>query len=722
MNTRMIARQARRAAQTALLLALAACAFTTPALADNNKALALGWQGYAETDLKFSEFFATDHTVAFRFMAQYPNAYEGPVLAENGTGSYFIGQGDFQQDGTGTHYTNLLVRIGSQSKVYNLWLTPGEWHHVTITAQPSGSSRAFQLYLDGSPFDSPLLVSSADFQMPSGTLRIGKRTTGQTVNGRDAQFYGLVDDVAVFNRVLTGAEIKNLASNAVTLSGSEIGLIAGYIFDDGVQPAKLARPVSLPNWSAKRVRVSDNRSSVDLAAIPLPFSRAELTLPFNAGEAWQVIQQPDTGWVKQPDGSWKEGSHNSISAFAWDFKLNGPPQDGEHPLGTRHAPFFAAGMGGVVAADQYPQPSANANDVEIEQGDREIGTYLHSWPNSFGPGIVAMTPPNQVQRGQSQLAEAGHTGTGDNADHLHYGVKDMKQQTYGRVTFPVAFSNYDLQSADSSWHRVLRGHPLKWDVIRRPVEPGNRYVAIWRKDNTDALHDEHMEFASFQDYKAAYDKIFPQGWRLHDLVANVINGAVYYNAVWRPGTFSETQVYGKTHLEYKNVYDTLYPQGWRLHILQSYVLNGVVLYNAVWRKDQTDEFPVYGATYANYRTLYDAMWPAGWRLHVLQSYVLNGQVLYNAVFRPTGGGEIQYYAVKWNTLCDANETLKKTGWRLSIVQGFVVNGQALYNAVWTPGTVDDTTVFDATYSEFTNQHDSMRAQGWRLYRLDLYHY
>src|SRR5262249_12213832 len=62
---------------------------------DPNLGVALGWRGYADTDLNFSEFFSGDHTVMVRFMPQYPNAYPGPILAENGSGTYVIGQGEY---------------------------------------------------------------------------------------------------------------------------------------------------------------------------------------------------------------------------------------------------------------------------------------------------------------------------------------------------------------------------------------------------------------------------------------------------------------------------------------------------------------------------------------------------------------------------------------------------------------------------------------------------
>ena len=59
-------------------------------------ALAFGFGGYADLDLKFGEFFGKDYTVVVRFMPQHPYAGAGPLLAENGNGTYAIGIGDYR--------------------------------------------------------------------------------------------------------------------------------------------------------------------------------------------------------------------------------------------------------------------------------------------------------------------------------------------------------------------------------------------------------------------------------------------------------------------------------------------------------------------------------------------------------------------------------------------------------------------------------------------------
>jgi hypothetical protein len=105
--------------------------------------------------------------------------------SENGGGRLLIGQGDHGGSGT-----KLLLAVGSVSKSYPVTLKAGEWHHLAVVATTSGSTRSFTVYLNGAALSTPLSVQSTDAQLPSGTLRFGKRTTGQTVNGRNVALTG----------------------------------------------------------------------------------------------------------------------------------------------------------------------------------------------------------------------------------------------------------------------------------------------------------------------------------------------------------------------------------------------------------------------------------------------------------------------------------------------------------------------------------------------------
>ena len=93
-----------------------------------------------------------------------------------------------------------------------------------------------------------------------------------------------------------------------------------------------------------------------------------------------------------------------------------------------------------------------------------------------------------------------------------------------------------------------------------------------------------------------------------------------YTAVWRRSTEGEVQVYGWTYEDFRARYDQLWPQGWRLKFIAPYVVNGQVRYTAVWRPSTAAEVQVYGWTYEDLRARYDVLWELGWRLTLLTPY------------------------------------------------------------------------------------------------------
>src|SRR6266581_3016865 len=187
----------------ALLIMSASGAAAAPVLAANtdNHAAAFGWRGYADTDLQFSEFYGGDYTLMARFMVQYPNAYTGPILSVNGSGTFFVAKAYDQ--------ARLQVNLGGNQQTLDLPnpLLAGVWYHLTLVS--TGGSYTF--YLDGNQICQASSVSAGN-SPPNGTLRLGRLTVGATDNGHEAQFYGFVDDVAVFKAALSASQIPALAA------------------------------------------------------------------------------------------------------------------------------------------------------------------------------------------------------------------------------------------------------------------------------------------------------------------------------------------------------------------------------------------------------------------------------------------------------------------------------------------------------------------------------
>jgi hypothetical protein len=666
--------------------------------ATTHMALALGWKGYADTKLKFSQFFSQPHTLFLRFMCQFPNAYEGPMVAENGAGRFVIGQGDFR---SGVWGPKLYLAVGSNATTFSANLKAGTWYNLAVAATGTGSHRLFTVYLDGAKLGTLNAVAS-DPQWPSGKLRFGKRTTGQLVEGRDGQFYGFLDDVAVFDRALSAAEVQGLSSK-VQLSGNEDALLAGYTFNKGSLPAKLKRSTTVQG-SARSMVVSGARNNgTDATLLPLPDQNTEMTLPFPAGEAWNVIQGCDDAG----------GTHNSYGAFCWDFGLADQPQGGAYPYGSSGAPFYAAAPGDVVTSNESGGPGeANApNIVEIQQAPGEIAGYLHL--RRFGSFVSAGETVTRHQK----LALTGDTGAHVGAFHLHFATTDQTDGTPGFVTYPIAFSNYEVRDAAGNWKRVVRGMPKAGEVIRKPLDPTARYNAVWRPGTTREIK---VEGVAYDAYRAAYDKLWPQGWRLYSLQPYANGSQVLYNAIWRPGTTGETHIYGASYEEYRSTYDELWPQGWRLFLLEPYVVDGQVLYTAVWRPGTTGEKQVYGWSYEDFRKEYDKLWPQGWRLYTLKCYVFDGHVCYDAIWRPSTTGETQAYEWSYADYRARYDELWPQGWRVYDLQSYVLDGQLVYTAVWRPGTTGEKQAYDVSFEEYQKLDDELRSQGWGLYLLDAY--
>src|SRR5262249_42449359 len=155
-------------------------------------------------------------------------------------------------------------------------------------------------YLNGILRSETLTVSATDLPTADSTLRMGRRTNGQVVNsGYEPQFYGFVDDVAVFNKALSQRALWDMFS-AQRLNGNESGLLAGWTFDELAPsgdplPAVLTKyPINFLSLTpglkpSGRTVISGNRNHTqDRKKLPLPFQQKTMRLPFPPGEARYV--------------------------------------------------------------------------------------------------------------------------------------------------------------------------------------------------------------------------------------------------------------------------------------------------------------------------------------------------------------------------------------------------------------------------------------------------
>ncbi len=308
-----------------------------------NRALTFGFGGYAELGVQFGEFLNSNHTIMLWYMPQHPYSGPGPMLAEaSGSGTYIIGQGGYRE-GSGDKGvvgpSTLMVQMGAAKVLYEVPGFANEvggpvgyrdvWQHLAVVCDGA----AFRTYLNGIRLSA--FSGSESFPatgLPSGAtcLRVGRRSAGvptpSDISRAFWQFYGLIDDVAVYTRALTEAEIQSAMGS--TLTGTELGLLAGWTFDEQSQPPTLERPVTLATASdipdyvnphadhpvpVYFVSVSNPRNSAqDRKKMDKRPSKALASLPFCAGEWWAVTQGRE-----DPGGS--HNGHERGAGFSWDF-------------------------------------------------------------------------------------------------------------------------------------------------------------------------------------------------------------------------------------------------------------------------------------------------------------------------------------------------------------------------------------------------------------------
>jgi len=91
----------------------------------------------------------------------------------------------------------------------------GSWHHVALTYDGSSQAAGLRLYVDGKEADLEIVRDKLTREITGGgseTLVIGERM-------RDSGFKnGLVDDFRVYDRTLSGAAVKSLASDTATFT------------------------------------------------------------------------------------------------------------------------------------------------------------------------------------------------------------------------------------------------------------------------------------------------------------------------------------------------------------------------------------------------------------------------------------------------------------------------------------------------------------------------
>jgi hypothetical protein len=447
-------------------------------------AIALTWDGRVDLDLNFDEFFDSDHTISAWFMPQFPDSYINPIVAvgpsktvqlsgpqkKKNLAFYVMGTGEFQKGST-----HMFLRVGDVEKHYGATFHANKWHHVAVVRK----GNIFRMYID-----SVALVDAinTDVKAPKNNpVRLGQTVAWPEIyEKRFAQFYGLIDDVAVFNKALTDAEIAELKKKK-TITGDEPSLLAAWLFSKKAESSpKLKRKFTMQGGISKvfEAQPRDKEKDKQLQLLPGPKFRFKLPLPKN--QLIYVGQGPhDLGM-----------SHSGARNFPFDFApiemINPTGDPAEGRVRVDEVPFHAVSNGTVdfIQDDQAPGKfegnDTNSMFVSIDGMPGFFWKHLH-----WKAGSAKVKTGDKVKVGDV-LALASDSGVGIGNFHLHTALVFFpdgqkppdKDENTDTVSVPVAFTNFqrlkrvehENGDVEDIWEVVDVDVPRRGDIL---VVPSN---------------------------------------------------------------------------------------------------------------------------------------------------------------------------------------------------------------------------------------------------------
>ncbi len=210
-------------------------------------------------------------------------------------------------------------------------------------------------------------------------------------------------------------------------------------------------------------------------------------------------------------------------------------------------------------------------------------------------------------------------------------LKHLVPYAQGTSTYYTAVWKKSMQGEIQVYGQTYADYRVKYDYLQKlgwrlkilapyrvVFDTGyvTRYTAVWQPGTTDEVQQHEVPYAVF---RAQYDELWPQGWRLKSL-SILYDGRPLYTTVWEQSAKPEMHVYGVSLSAYQAKHDELTSLGWRLKFLIPYEDYTVTKYAAVWTKGTLPETQVNDVSVETFRAHYTQLWPKGWRIKIIHPH------------------------------------------------------------------------------------------------------
>ena len=306
-----------------------------------------------KTAVTFASWPARERDQAFTFAAwlKVPGNGNGSVIARMDVGQAYRGYDLwFQNRSVGTHIVNHWP--GNALKVVSAQpLAADKWQHVAVAYDGSSKAAGVKIFIDGklagNKVEQDSLKGSIVTQTP---FKIGSRSSQGNYNGE-------VDELRIYNRALSGAEIQRLGGDPIK----------------GI----LATPAAKRTQDQKMALLEHYLSSTDQGYQKLVAARSELQSQENGIKS----QKATTSMVMQDNASNKTRKTYILDRGAYDQ----PIKDGPDAVVNPGVPAALPGLAGGASSNRLGLAQWLTSGKHPLTARVAVNRY---WALLFGRGLV----------------------------------------------------------------------------------------------------------------------------------------------------------------------------------------------------------------------------------------------------------------------------------------------------------------------------------------------
>lgn len=163
------------------------------------------------------------------------------------------------------------------------------------------------------------------------------------------------------------------------------------------------------------------------------------------------------------------------------------------------------------------------------------------------------------------------------------------------------------------------------------------YAALWEKGNTSGLVARHG--LTGKQYQAEFSKWSKKGYRLIHVDGYSDGKRARYAAIWQEGSQAGLKArHGLTGKQYQSEFTKNHKAGYRLVHVSGYGVKGKLYYAAIWKKAKNNDYIArHGLSSKQYQAVFTKYAKQGYKLTHIDSYDAKNKVYYACIMEKVKG-------------------------------------------------------------------------------------